>query len=261
MSRVKPYTRKTSAILAARIWGIMRNIYYDIYEDLRDKILDGVYAYQTYIPSESRLTKMYECSHNTIRKSISVLMLHGFVQPVRGKGVLVIYRPERRANFVLGDIETFREAAARNGLVAQTKTLLFEHIRADAHLAECTGFMPGDELIHLERVRIFDGKALIRDESFFLASALSGLTAEIAEDSVYAYAEGVLHMKIVTSNRTVNVDFATARDRAVMDLLDFDMLAVVTNHTFNEQGVMFESTQSRHRPDFFTFHDTAVRGY
>ena len=47
----------------------------------------------------------------------------------------------------------------------------------------------------------------------------------------------------------------------VMDLLDFNMLAVVNNHTFNEQGVMFESTQSRHRPDFFTFHDTAVRGY
>lgn len=239
----------------------MRTIYYDIYEDLRDKILDGVYAYQTYIPAESQLTSIYQCSHNTVRKALSVLMLHGFVQPIRGKGVLVIYRPERRANFVLGDIETFREAAARNGLAATTKVVVFDRITADESLAEKTGFLPGDKLLHLERVRMFDGKALIRDKSYFLASVLTGLTPRIAEDSVYAYAEETLDMRIVTSNRTVTVDYATAGDRAVMDLLDFDMLAVVTNHTFNEQGVMFESTQSRHRPDYFTFHNTAVRGY
>lgn len=239
----------------------MRTIYYDIYEDLRDKIVDETYAYQSYIPSETQLTDQYQCSHNTIRKALSVLMLHGFVQPVRGKGVLVIYRPERRANFVLGDIETFKEAALRNGFVAQTKTHVFEKVIADESLASRTGFMPGDRLIHLERVRIFEGKALIRDKSYFLESTLSGLTPRIAEDSVYAYAEDVLGMRITTSNRTVTMEYATAEDRAVMDLLDFDMLAVVTNHTFNERGVMFECTQSRHRPDFFTFHDTAVRGY
>lgn len=239
----------------------MRTIYYEIYEDLRDKIIDGTYAYQTYIPAESALTTRYQCSHNTVRKALSVLMLHGFVQPIRGKGVLVIYQPERRANFVLGDIETFKEAAARNGLEACTKVYVFERITADEILAEKTGFQTGDELLHLERVRLFDGQALIRDKSYFLTSALPGLTPRIAEDSVYAYAEDVLGMRIVTSNRTVTMDYATAEDRNVMDLLDFDMLAVVTNHTFNEQGIMFESTQSRHRPDFFTFHDTAVRGF
>ncbi len=239
----------------------MRMIYYEIYEDLRDKILEGVYPYQTFIPSESKLASLYECSHNTLRKAISVLMLHGLVQPIRGKGVLVIYRPERRANFVLGDIETFKEAAARNKLKASTRIHVFEKVVANGTLAQATGFSEGDELVHLERVRIFDGKALIRDKSYFLASALPGLTPQIAEDSVYAYAEGILGMKIVTSNRVVTVDYATAEDRAVMDLLDFNMLAVVQNHTFNEQGVMFESTQSRHRPDYFTFHDTAVRGY
>lgn len=239
----------------------MRAIYYEIYEDLRDKIIEGTYPYQSLLPSESKLSETYECSHNTLRKALSVLMLHGFVQPIWGKGVLVIYRPERRANFVLGDIETFKEAAARNGLVAQTKIHVFERIVADAKLADATGFAEGDALLHLERVRVFDGKALIRDKSFFLASALPGLTPRIAEDSVYAYAEDVLGMTITTSRRTVTVDYVVAEDRAVMDLLDFTMLAVVNNHTFNSQGVMFESTQSRHRPDYFMFHNTAVRGY
>ena len=63
----------------------MQSIYYSIYEDLRDMILDGEYAFQSYIPAESTLTKRYQCSHNTVRKAISVLMLHGFVQPIRAR--------------------------------------------------------------------------------------------------------------------------------------------------------------------------------
>lgn len=239
----------------------MKKIYYEIYEDLRDKIIAGKYPYQGYIPSENRLVDVYMCSHNTLRKAISVLALHGFVQPVRGKGVLVIYQPRRPANFVLGDIETFAEAAKRNGFVAYTSVPVFERVVADARLSQETGFGRGDELLHLERIRVIGGQALVRDHSFFLASALPGLTREIAEDSIYAYAERDLGMEITTSNRTVTVEFATPEDREMLDLLDFSMLAVVSNRTFNSQGVMFESTQSRHRPDYFTFEDTAVRGY
>jgi len=38
-----------------------------------------------------------------------------------------------------------------------------------------------------------------------------------------------------------------------------DYLAVVTSQTFNEEGTMFEYTQSRHHPDYFCFYDTATR--
>ena len=55
--------------------------------------------------------------------------------------------------------------------------------------------------------------------------------------------------------------YATAEDREVLDLLDFDMLAIVENSTFNEDGMLFEVTWSRHRPDHFSFMTTAVRGY
>lgn len=239
----------------------MKKIYYEIYEDLRDKIIAGTYPYQSYIPSENTLVEQYLCSHNTLRKALSVLKLHGFVQPIRGKGVLVIYQPQRRANFVLGDIETFREAAARNGLVASTRVPVFERVTANERLASQTGFAVGEELLHLERIRVIDGQALVRDHSYFLSSALPGLTREIAEESLYAYAENELGMVIATSNRTVTVEFITPEDKDYLDLLDFTMLAVVSNRTFNSQGVMFEATQSRHRPDYFTFNDTAVRGY
>lgn len=39
----------------------------------------------------------------------------------------------------------------------------------------------------------------------------------------------------------------------------YNCLAVVTSNTFNSDGVMFEYTQSRHQPEYFSFHDTATR--
>lgn len=239
----------------------MKAIYYDIYKDLRDKIMSGVYPYQTYIPSELKLIEEYECTHNTLRKALQVLQMHGFVQPIRGKGVKVIWQHGKRTRFVLGDIENMREAGARNGIQVETIVRRFEHIVADERIARLTGFEVGDALVRIERVRSMDGANLIFDKSCFLASCVEGLTPEIAADSIFTYLEGTLGMQITTSNRTITMEYATAEDREVLDLLDFDMLAVLDNRTFNSEGVHFESTMSRHRPDYFTFMTTAVRGY
>ena len=239
----------------------MRSIYYEIYEDIRDRIERGEFDFQEFIPSEAVLVEEYECSHNTLRKALSVLRLHGYVQPIRGKGVRVIWQPDRQARFVLGDIETFREAAERNGIQVATKVRSFETLEATEEIAELTGFNVGDKLYHIERVRFLDGQALIHDVNYFLVEAVPNLTPEIVEDSIYAYVEGTLGTRITTSKRTISVEPITMGDRATLDLLEYTMVAVVANQTFNEEGVMFECTFSRHRPDYFTFHDTAVRGY
>lgn len=239
----------------------MKSIYYEIFESLRDRIEDGEFPYQSYVPSEAVLVEEYECSHNTLRKALSVLRLHGYVQPIQGKGVLVIWQPSRGADFVLGDIETFKEAAERNGMSTTTKVRSFELIRADAELADATGFAEDAELYRIERVRYLNGQALIYDINYLLASVVPGLTPQIVERSVYEYLEGTLGMHIATSKRTIRVERVTSADRMALDLLDYTMVAVVHGQTFNSDGVMFEVTTSRHRPDFFTFHDTAIRGY
>lgn len=239
----------------------MRSIYYEIYEDIRDRIIAGEYPYQSFIPSENQLVKRYMCSHNTLRKAQAVLRLHGFTQPIQGKGVKVIWQPTRKANFVLGEIETFKEAAARNQLTTRTEVRAFESVVASKALAKRTGFEVGVELLHVDRVRYLDGLAVIFDHNYFLKELAMGLTPEIVTNSVYEYLEHELGMVVSTCKRTVTMEYALPDDREALELLDFDMVAVVTGHTFNEKGVMFEYTVSRHRPDYFTFHNTAVREY
>ena len=44
-----------------------------------------------------------------------------------------------------------------------------------------------------------------------------------------------------------------------LNVKDYNCVAVVSSQTYNSDGVMFEYTQSRHRPDYFQFQDIAVR--
>lgn len=230
-----------------------------IYKDLKEKIESGDYAYQDLLPSENTMVSIYNCSRNTIRRALSELTEQGYVQPLHGKGVRVIYQPIDQAAFTIGGIESFKESAIRNHRKRHTEVLLFAEITADERLAAKTGFPVGSELYYLQRVRFLDGIALILDINMFLKSLVPNLTKEIAENSIYEYIENDLGMSIVTSKRKMTVERATQIDEKYLQLNDYNCLAVVTGQTFNADGIMFEYTQSRHRPDYFCFQDTATR--
>ena len=97
------------------------------------------------------------------------------------------------------------------------------------------------------------------DHNYFLKDVAKGLTPEIAEQSIYEYMEQVLGENIVTTKRKVTVERATQIDEKYLKLGDYNCLAVVSSMTYNADGVMFEFTQSRHRPDKFAFYDLAHR--
>ena len=233
--------------------------YDEIYLDLKRAVENGTYSYGSLLPSENTLITRYDCSRNTIRRALAGLGEDGYVQSIHGKGVRVIYQPSERASFTVGGIESFHETARRNRLNVVTKVVRFEEAVVDQRTAEESGFPAGEQVYNILRVRYLDGKPLILDYNLFLKSLVPGLTAEIAERSIYAYIEQELGMQIVTSKRTITVEHAAAEDKRLLVLGDYNCLAVVTGQTFNADGVLFEYTQSRHQPDYFSFHDTASR--
>ena len=236
-----------------------RSKFDSIYKDLKNKIEYGIYPYQELLHSENAMVEIYSCSRNTIRRAVALLAEEGYVQSLQGKGVRIIYQPVQQAHFTVGGIESFKESSRRNHLNVATKVMKFAEILCDERISTKTGFPLGSELYYVQRVRYLDGKALILDVNMFLKEKVPGLTPEICQKSVYDYIEDQLHMQIVTSKRTITVEHASQIDEQYLELKDYDCLAVVTSQTFNAEGIMFEYTQSRHRPDYFCFQDTASR--
>ena len=234
--------------------------YEDIYRNLKQNQINR-FASQELLPSENSLIQIYDCSRNTVRRALSRLVADGYVQTIQGKGVRNIYQPAEKAAFTIGEIESFRESALRNGQKAETKVVLFLEMTADEKISRRSGFPTGSELYYLQRVHYLDGRPLILNHNYFLKEAVPGLTKEIAESSIYNYLENQLHMTIVNSRRIMTVEKITEIDEKYLELNaeDYNCMAVVTSYTYNSQGVMFEFTQSRHRPDYFRFQDNAVR--
>ena len=166
-----------------------RSKFGDIYRDLKYKIESGEYPYQSLVPSENTLVAVYGCSRNTVRRALAGLIEAGYVQAIQGKGVRVLYRPAARAPFTLGRIESFRETARRCRTNYQTKVVHFSMTQTDGALAAASGFPPGADVYHVERVRIIDGRAMVLEVSYFLRSVVPTLTPEAAEQSIYAYLE------------------------------------------------------------------------
>lgn len=230
-----------------------------IYKDLKQKIESFTYPYQELLPSENTMVAIYGCSRNTIRRAISILAKEGYVQSIHGKGVRNIYQPIDQASFTIGGIESFKESAQRNKRDYHTVVLSLTKITSDSRICAKTGFPIDTELFFLQRIRYLDGKPLIFDINMFLTSLVPGLTKKIAENSIYEYIENELGMSIVTSKRKITVERITQMDEKYLDLNDYNCLAVISNQTYNSDGIMFEYTQSRHRPDYFYFQDTAMR--
>lgn len=238
-----------------------KTIYQSIYKDLKQKIENDDFSYQEMLPSENTLIQKYGCSRNTLRRAISCLVTDGYVQTMQGKGVRNIYRPIEQTSFTIGEIESFRESAKRNGLEPYTRVLLFAELALNQKQAAYTGFAPGAEVYYLQRLHYLDGFPLILNHNYFLKEAVPGLTKEIAEGSIYDYLENTLHMTIVNSKRVMTVEKITEIDEKYLKLNveDYNCLAVVSSQTYNSDGILFEYTQSRHRPDYFRFYDNAVR--
>ena len=233
--------------------------YDQIYAELRTRIEQQEYGFQELLPSENTLVKEYGCSRNTVRRAIGRLADEGYVQSLHGKGVRIIYQPGQLSEFMLSGIESLKEAIARNQKEYRTKVVCFAELTVDQRISARTTFPVGEEIYYIQRVRYIDGEALILDHNYFLKEVARDLTPEIAEQSIYAYLEQELGENIVTTKRKVTVERASQIDEMYLELGDYNCLAVVSSMTYNADGVMFEFTQSRHRPDKFAFYDLAHR--
>ena len=234
-------------------------VFMDIYHDLRENIEDGTYGYQSFLPSEAELTQLFNCSRSSIRRALGMLAQDGYVQAQQGKGVRVIRNPTITNPAGYNGLETFNELARRRGFVGGTQVLVCEELTAGDALAAQTGFEVGSRLAHILRARTANGRAISTDESYYLASEVPGLTPEIVKKSVYEYLEGVLGIKIATSRRIITIEAATEADERNIDLDGFNAVGVLRSHTFDADGIMIEYTESRQRPGFFSYNETAVR--
>lgn len=231
--------------------------YIAIYDDIKEKILSGEFGPGEKLPSEHEFCSLYKTSRGTVRSALDLLVEEGLVNRHPGKGVYVL---ERNAiSFSFGGLVSFKEASENNGQSFVTLVPYFTETVVTEELHKKTRLPLGAEVYCLYRIRELDGERIIFDTNYFLKEKLTGLTVEIAKDSIYEYMEQQLGLKIGFSQRIIQVEPVTAKDREYLDIASYGFVAVVKNFVHLFDGTLFEYTESRHHPERFIFTDFVRR--
>lgn len=231
--------------------------YLKVYNDIVSKIESGVYEPTTMLPSEKNLINHYQVSRDTVRKSLSMLEQNGYIQKTKGKGSFVL--DINKLNFPVSGVVSFKEVTEKSGRNAKTQVELFESQFPRESIRKNLELNSDEPVWKVVRSRTIDGEKIILDKDYLVQKYVPHLTEEICQDSLYEYLENTLGLKIAYANKEITVQMATEEDRKLLDLKNFDMVAVVRSYTYLDDTSLFQYTESRHRPDKFIFVDFARR--
>ena len=236
-------------------------VYENIFQDLKKKIETQEYNYKTLLPSENELTKIYHCSRNTLRRAISKLTSIGYTQPIHGKGVHIIYTPQRQKHqfFDLNSIEGLCQAGSKHGFIVDNHVITFTELTIDKRLSEKSGFAENTEVYFIQRLRYVDGIAKMIDNTLLRKDLVPGLTKEQLNGSLFRFIEDKTGMTVQTVKRCVTLERTTPLDEKYLCLDGYNCLAVITSFVYNTDGIQFEYTESRNRPDLFAYNTVVSR--
>ncbi|MDQ0970910.1 trehalose operon repressor [Neobacillus sp. 179-C4.2 HS] len=236
----------------------MTNKYQIIFNTIVDQIKSGEIPPNSLLPSENELKEQYDTSRETIRKALNLLAQNGYIQKVRGKGSIVI--DINKFDFPVSGLVSFKELADK--MEKKPRTIVNELsliFKPDAYIKQQLQLSGKDQVWKIVRTREIGGKKIILDKDYLAAKYVPSITEEICANSIYAYLENDLNLKISFAKKEIVVEEPTAEDRSFLDLEGFHNIVVIKNYVYLEDASLFQYTESRHRPDKFRFVDFARR--
>lgn len=237
----------------------MAELYKQLYQELKNAIMNDTYPAGSFLPSESTLTTEHHCSRDTVRKALRQLEIEGFIQKQRGRGSQVLQH--KLWTFPLSGLTSYKEIENFQSLQSSTKVILFEIVSVNEELAHITGFVIGTSVYHIIRVRIINAITSIIDEDYLDTLIIPGLTLADAKNSLYQYIEGTLGLQIGYSEKQITCPVISPSDRALMPELPSEehRLIQVESRSYLADTTLFQHTFSKHRPDQFKFDEFARR--
>lgn len=196
------------------------------------------------LPPEQLVARIFGVSRPTATRAI-----HGFVdrqQLTRTPGRGSFFRSKQRLDFTLLADSLSVLDAVRPPCQLTTEVITQTLTGAIPQDAQDLGFPPNSAAVFLRRLRSIDGQRVMVCDSYLPAELFPGLQNEdLVEGSLYATLESVHGVRIVRSNRFIEVTEVV--DRNIIQLLDVPILSpvfVLTGLSYDESGRLCEGIVS-----------------
>jgi len=197
------------------------------------------------LPSEAELCERFSVSRMTVRQALQELTNDGLVERRRGQGTFVAHRPVHRRP---GVFLSFTEEMNRRGMQASSRLLNAGMDDPRRSEALDLGLAPGSQLLRVVRVRLADGVPVALED----AALVPELGGVLEEDLAVGSLHGALERRGVVATRatgTITARLARASETALLDLAPQSALLVELRILFDQEGRVFERTETRYAAD------------
>ncbi|MDL4842103.1 GntR family transcriptional regulator [Aquibacillus rhizosphaerae] len=225
-------------------------IYHQLEEKIKKRIETGELMPGDALPSEREYAEQFEISRMTVRQAITNLVNERFLHRVKGKGTFVM---EKKMEQPLHGLTSFTEDMKARGLQPSSSLIHFEIIPASSDLADKLGINEHGPVYEIKRIRLAEGIPMALERTYISANLVQGLTEDIVKDSLYAYVENVLNLKIESGIQVIEASTSNAEERKYLEIAEADPILLMERTSSLEDGTRFEVVKSSYRADRYKF--------
>lgn len=157
-------------------------VYYQLKEDIKGKINQGVWKVGQCIDSERELSEQYNVSRMTVRQALGELVQEGMLLREKGKGTFVC-EPKVKQR----DIMSFSEMVNRMGLKLRTEVIGFDTIDTPEEIEEFNSY---HKIYKINRIRIVEDEVIANEIVYIPCEYLGSISIDDLKNSLYELLRG-----------------------------------------------------------------------
>jgi len=222
-------------------------IYEQIYKNLRLKIESPEYTAGAAFPSERELAERFGVSRMTVRQALNTLRQEGLIYNERGIGTFV---SKRKLDVHTRNLVGFTDEMKNLGLDPTSKLLLLIREPATDEAAKDLLIQPGDEVIHLQRLRLADGSPMAFEDTLLPAARFPGIDKFSLEDiSLYQILEKEYGVKMSHAEEVLEARAVPSAIATFLSVKKNSPVLQVHRVVFSESNEAVESVRTLYRSD------------
>jgi GntR family transcriptional regulator len=225
-------------------------IYYQLEEQIKDLIENGVLKPGDAIPPEREYAEKYQISRMTVRQAFTHLVNDGYLHRIQGKGTFV---SERKIEQPLQGLTSFTEDMKARGLNPGSQLIHFEMIPATSQIASQLSIQEYGPVYEIKRIRLADDVPMALETNYISANLIKGLTEQIVNQSLYSYIEQQLGFQIDYATQVIESSVANQIEAQHLKINTGSPVMLIQRNTFLQDGTPVELVKSSYRADRYKF--------
>ena len=221
-------------------------LYFQLKEQIRKRIIDGLYKEGDLIPSEREFSDQYELSSTTIRRALNDLVQENFLERKAGKGTFVRHQKVKRD---LHKVVGFTNNMLEMGLTPSTRVLAQRITNANAYARTRLGLLQGDRIVRLERLRLANDIPIMLETRYIRTDLCPGIEKESLDLSLWKVFEKNYGLKPNRHAQNMNITQVSNHAADLLALKKGAYVFLIKGVTYVKNNVPIECEESLYRTD------------